>query len=63
MVNLVVLERHLWLNLTEIKDDDKVAYLDSPVSCTGLFGPSMDGFAERFTAAQKSSQAMRHILP
>lgn len=63
MANLVVLERHLWLNLTEIKESDKVAFLDAPVSPCGLFGPAVEGFTERFTAAQKSSQAMRHFLP
>ena len=63
MANLVVLERHLWLNLTEIKESDKVAFLDAPVSPSGLFGPAVEGFTERFTAAQKSSQAMRHFLP
>ncbi|ROL49022.1 hypothetical protein DPX16_16637, partial [Anabarilius grahami] len=63
MASLVVLERHLWLNLTEIKDADRAVFLDSPVSPTGLFGPAVDGFAERFTAAQKSSQAMQHFLP
>ncbi len=31
MASLVVLERHLWLNLTEIKEVDKVPFLDSPV--------------------------------
>ncbi|KAI2646291.1 Platelet glycoprotein V [Labeo rohita] len=62
MANLAVLERHLWLTLTEIKDADKVPFLDAPVSPTGLFGPSVDGFAERFSAAQKTSQAMRHFL-
>lgn len=30
----LVLERHLWLNLTEIKDADKAAFLNSPVSPT-----------------------------
>ncbi len=59
MASLVVLERHLWLNLTEIKGADKVPFLHSPVSPTGLFGPDVEGF----TAAQKSSQAMRHFLP
>ncbi len=54
---------HLWLNLTEMKDADKIPFLDSPVCPTGLFGPSVEGFAERFTAVQKSSQAMRHFLP
>ncbi len=63
MASLVVLERHLWLNLTEIKEADKASFLDSPVSPTGLFGPAIEGFAEHFTAAQKSSQAMRHFLP
>ncbi|ROL48835.1 hypothetical protein DPX16_22354 [Anabarilius grahami] len=56
--SLVVLECHLWLTLTEIKDTDKAVFLDSPVSPTGLFGPDVDGFPERFTAAQKLSQAM-----
>ncbi len=60
---LFVLRPHLWLNLTEMKDADKVPFLNSPVSPTGLFGPAVEGFAERFTAAQKSSQAMRHFLP
>lgn len=45
MANLMVLERHLWLNLTEIKDADKTVFLDSPVSPTGLFGSAVDGFA------------------
>ncbi|KAL1248884.1 hypothetical protein QQF64_022202 [Cirrhinus molitorella] len=58
MASLVVLERHLWLSLTEIKDADKVPFLDSPVSPTGLFGPAVEGFAERFTAVQKTSHAM-----
>ncbi|CAM4673876.1 unnamed protein product [Leuciscus chuanchicus] len=63
MASLVVLERHLWLNLTEIRDADKTAFLDSPVTPSGLFGPSVSGFAERFTEAQKASSAMKHFLP
>ncbi len=63
MVGLVVLERHLWLTLTEIKDADKVSFLDAPISPSGLFGPAVKGFAERFTEAQKASQVMRHFLP
>lgn len=42
----------LWLTLTEIKDADKVPFLDTPVS------PN----AECFTEAQKLSRAMRHFL-
>lgn len=60
--NLVVLESHLWLNLSEIKDANKTVLLDSPVSASGLFGSVVDGFTECFTVAQKSSQAMRHVL-
>lgn len=56
--SLVVLECYLWLNLMEIKDADKVPFLDAPVQPSGLFGPAVEGFAERFTAAQKSSPAM-----
>ncbi len=55
MASLVVFEHHVWLNLTEMKDADKVK--------TRMFGPAVEGFAERFTAAQKSSQAMQHFLP
>ncbi len=63
LANLVVLERHLLMNLTEMKDANKIPFLDSPVSPTGLFGPAVEGFAERFTATQKSSQEIRHFLP
>ncbi len=63
MSSLIVLERHLWLTMTEIKEADKVPFLDAPVLSGSLFGPAVEGFAERFTEAQKSSQAMRHFLP
>ncbi len=56
MANLVVLKHHLWLNIMEIKDADKIPFLDSPVSPTGLFVPAVEGFAKWFTATQKSSQ-------
>ncbi len=32
MASLVVLERHLWLTLTEIKDADRVSFHDAPIS-------------------------------
>ncbi len=63
IASLVVLKRHMWLNLTEMKNADNVPFLDSLVSRTGLFGPAVEGFAERFTATQMSSQAMRHFRP
>ncbi len=45
MASLVVLERHLWLTLAEIKDADRVSFLDAPISPSGLFGPAVKGFA------------------
>lgn len=55
MANLVVLEHHLWLNLTETNGADRMALLDSPVSPLGLFGSIADGFEEYYIEAQKSS--------
>ncbi|KAL1248869.1 hypothetical protein QQF64_022187 [Cirrhinus molitorella] len=43
MASFVVFEHHLWLNLIEIKGADKVPFLDSPVSPSGLFGPAVEG--------------------
>ncbi len=45
-----------------MKEADKVPFLDAPVSSGSLFGPAVEGFAERFTETQKSSQAMRYFL-
>ncbi len=63
MSSLIVLEHHLWLMMMEMKETDKIPFLNAPVSSGSLFGPAVEGFAERFTEAQKSSQAMRHFLP
>ncbi len=63
MSSLIVLERQLWLTMTEMKEADEVPFLDAPVSSGSLFGPAVEGFAECFTEAQKSSQEMRHFLP
>ncbi len=63
MSSLVELECHLWLTMTEMKEADKVPFLNASVSSGSLFGPAVEGFAERFTEAQKLSQAMRNFLP
>ncbi len=47
----------------EMNDADKVSFLDAPILSGSLFGPAVEGFAERFTEAQKSSQAMQHFFP
>ncbi len=41
---------------------NKVPFLNAPYSSGSLFGSAVEGFAERFTEALKSSQAMRHFL-
>ncbi len=45
---MVVQERHLWLNLAEMKDVDKARFLDAPISQGGLFGDTVEGFAQQF---------------
>ncbi|KAL0194969.1 hypothetical protein M9458_008541, partial [Cirrhinus mrigala] len=57
---IVVLHRHLWLSLTELKDADRRAL---PVSLSGLFGDAVETIAEHFSEAQKRSRVMSHFLP
>ncbi|KAI2647783.1 Gag-Pol polyprotein [Labeo rohita] len=63
MSTLVVQERHLWLNLTQMADVDKARFLDAPVSQAGLFGDTVEDFAQQFSAVQKQTEAIKHILP
>ena len=63
MASATVAERHLWLTLTEMADSERIAFLDAPLSSAGLFGSSLSEFVERFTEAQKASQAFKHFLP
>ncbi len=63
MSTTVVQERHLWLDLAEMKDVDKARFLDAPISQAGLFGDTVEGFAQQFSAVQKQTEAIQHILP
>ncbi len=63
MSTMVVQERHLWLCLADMKEVDKAWFLNAPVSQTGLFGDAVENFAQQFSAAQKQTEAIRHILP
>ncbi len=63
MSTLVFQERHLWLTLADMKESDKHRFLDSPISQAGLFGEAVEDFAQQFSAAQKQTEAFRHILP
>ncbi len=62
MSTMVVQERHLWLCLADMKEVDKARFLNAPVSQTGLFGDAVENFAQQFSAAQKQTEAIRHIL-
>ncbi len=59
---LVVQERHLWLCLADMKEQEKVQFLNAPVSQTGLFGDAVESFAQQFSAAQKQTEAFKHIM-
>ncbi len=63
MSTMVVQERHLWLNLAEMKDADKARFLDAPISQAGLFSDTVEGFAQQFSAVQQQTEAIQHILP
>ncbi len=63
MSTMVVQERHLWLNLAEMKDVEKARFLDAPISQGGLFGDTVEGFAQQFLAVQQQTEAIQHILP
>lgn len=63
MAALVATERHLWLNLTDLKDRDRSFLLDAPVNPDGLFGDAVDEVVERFQEAKKQSEAFKKFLP
>ncbi len=63
MGSLVVLQRHLWLTLTEMRDAEKQQLLDAPVSPQGLFGVTVEAFSEKYTEALKQSKMLPHLLP
>ncbi|KAL0157927.1 hypothetical protein M9458_046003, partial [Cirrhinus mrigala] len=56
MSTMVVQERHLWLNL-------KARFLDAPISQTGLFGETVEEFAQQFSTVKQQTEAIKHILP
>ncbi len=63
MSTMVVQERHLWLNLVEMKDVDKALFLNAPISQAGLFGDTVEGFAQQFSAVQQQTEVIQHTCP
>lgn len=63
MSTLVAQEHHLWFNLAEMRDVDKVHFLDTTISQAGLFANTVEDFAKQFSAVQKQTEAINHIMP
>lgn len=63
MSTLVVQKRHLWLCLADMRETEKVRFLNSPGCQTGLFGDTIESCAQQFLAAQKQMEAIKHIVP
>ncbi len=60
---MVVLQRHLWLNLADLKEADRKVLLNAPVAPSGLFGDAVESITELFAEAQKRAKAMSHVMP
>ncbi len=63
MAGSVAAERHLWLNLTEIREKEKVFFLDAPISQSGLFGEAVSSVVEKFRSAKTQSAALKQFMP
>ncbi|XP_056615796.1 extracellular serine/threonine protein kinase FAM20C-like [Triplophysa dalaica] len=46
-----------------MNDADKVRFLDAPISQGGLFGDTVESFAQQFSAVKEQTEAISHILP
>lgn len=63
MAALLATERHLWLNLSEIKDKDRSFFVDATLSPPGLFGNAVNTVIERFQEAKKQAEAFKRYFP
>lgn len=46
-----------------MRDSDKTHFLDSPISQGSLFSDAVKNFGLQFSAVQKQTEAIKHILP
>ncbi len=63
MAGSVAAERHLWLNLTEIREKEKVFLLDAPISQSGLFGEVVSSVVDKFHSTKTQSAALKQFMP
>ncbi len=62
MAASVAAERHLWLNLTEIREREKVFLMDAPISQSGLFGEAVSAVVDKFRSAKTQSVALKQFM-
>ncbi len=63
MAASVAAERHLWLNLTEIREKEKVFLMDAPIPQSGLFGEAVNAVVDKFRSAKTQSAALKQFMP
>ncbi len=63
MAASVAAERHLWLNLTEIREREKTFLMDAPISQSGLFGEAVSAVVDKFRLAKTQSAALNQFMP
>ncbi len=63
MAASVAAERHLWLNLTEIREKEKTFLMDAPISQSGLFGEAVSAVVDKFCSAKTQSAALNQFMP
>ncbi len=63
MAASVAAERHLWLNLTEIREREKTFLMDAPISQSGLFGEAVSAVVDKFRSAKTQSAALNQFMP
>ncbi len=63
MAASVAAERHLWLNLTEIREKENMFLMDAPISQSGLFGEAVSAVVDKFHSAKTQSAALKQFMP
>ncbi len=59
---MIILQRHLWLNLADLKDADRKVLLNAPVTPSGLFVDAVESIIGHFAEAQKRAKTMSHAM-
>ncbi len=63
MAAMVATERHLWVNLMDIGEEEKRFLLDAPVSPSKLFITSVETVVDKFKKAKARSAAYKSCIP